>query len=131
MVYATPPGAVGLAFNRDVAKDPEGKAEYAKLTGHAEKANFRAKWAKLKLEEAEAKLDTMQMDKCESHTQETVAVGTYMPFKKIWDQEGTDHDGYVAFRGTQMVHISKLLHPVTWQLYVPDNCNNQAAEANT
>ena len=124
-------GAAGLAFNRDMAKDPESKAEYTKLTGHAEKADFRAKWAKLKLVEAEEKLEAMQMDKCESHTQETVAVGTYLPFKKIWDQEGADHDGYVAFRGTQMVCISKLLHPVTWQMYVPDNHTNLAAKAVT
>jgi hypothetical protein len=96
-----PQGAAGAAFKRDMAKDQEKCAEYRGLVGHAQKANFRAKWAKVKLEEATLQLEQLQMNKCESHTQETVAVGTYLPFKRIWDAEGADQEGYAALRGTQ------------------------------
>jgi hypothetical protein len=100
-VVCHPQGAAGVAFKRDLAKDPDQNAEYRGLSGHAEKAEFRAKWAKVKLEEAELQLQKLQTTKCESHTQETVAVGTYLPFKKIWDMEGSDQEGYAALRGIQ------------------------------
>ena len=107
-----PQGPIGQAFRRDLEKDQELKDKYQGLVGHQEKAAFRKKWASMKIE----KLEKMQLQtESEIHSRETATLGTYLPFKKIWDQEGQDEEGFVAFRGTQMGCISKLLHPIIWQ----------------
>ena len=107
-----PQGPIGKAFRRDLEKDQELKDKYQGLVGHQEKATFRKKWASMKIEQLE--LQQLQT-KSETHSRETATLGTYLPFKKIWDQEGQDEEGFVAFRGTQMGCISKLLHPIIWQ----------------
>jgi hypothetical protein len=68
--------------------------EYKGLIGNAAKEAFRSRWAAAKLKEAESKL---QMLKSECHQQEHSTTGTYLPFKRVWDMEGSDKDGYLAF----------------------------------
>ena len=109
-----PQGPGAQAFRRELENDQELRDEYQGLRGHQSKASFRSKWARAKLEQAELELKQLQT-KSESHSHETATQGTFLPFKKIWDQEGQDEEGFVAFRGTQMGCISKLLHPIIWQ----------------
>jgi hypothetical protein len=84
-------GAVGQSFTRALAKDSELKEAYSILVGHEAKQNFRLNWAKLELREAEKKAI-----KTKSHTKEQKVVGTYMPFRRLWDHEGQDRAGFKA-----------------------------------
>lgn len=103
-----PPGTVGTTFQRDLGKDKELSAKYRGLQGHAQKAEFRLKWAKNKLVEAEMKLE--EMTKTETHSHQEVTTGTYLPFRRVWEMEGQDNEGYLAFRSTNEHHHNCIMY---------------------
>lgn len=88
-------GNVGQCFQRDLKKDPSLKDTYNGLVGHKAKSEFRAKWASMKMESAMS-----LKEKLETTRHKEKVEGTYMSFKRIWDQEGADADGFQAETGT-------------------------------
>jgi hypothetical protein len=74
-------------------------SEYKGLVGRAAKEAFRAKWSETKVENAEVKLATL---KAECHQLEDSTTGTYLPFKRLWESEGSDDAGFQAFWLKQM-----------------------------
>jgi hypothetical protein len=94
MPYAFPcSGTVGHKFRRALASDPEMDKAYKLLVGHEAKAKFRAQWAEVRLD-AERKAR-----KVKEHSQEDSLTGQYVPFKVLWDREGSDLSGYKAPMG--------------------------------
>jgi hypothetical protein len=94
MSYAIPcSGKLGRLFNRVIADDPGEAKAYAKLAGHAEKAAFRQAWARRRLL---AKTTTTTTAKKEVSTHQQRVKGQYVPFKILWDREGSDMAGYKA-----------------------------------
>jgi len=92
-------GFVGQAFARTLKKDGHLKSEYQKLTGHQAKADFRLKWASLELQAAEK-----TAAKSKTHSQEEACIGTYRSFRRIWESEGQDSEGFQAPDGTNLNH---------------------------
>ena len=76
-----------------MAKDSDKAKEYRGLVGRQAKAQFRAKWVAQKLEAAERK-----MNKVQKHVITDQTDGTYLPFKKLWEAEGSDNAGFKACR---------------------------------
>jgi hypothetical protein len=76
------------------------------LQGHAAKAEFRRKWCEAKLEEA--KKAQIQEKR---HTITESTNGSYLSFRKIWEAEGLDEDGFKALQlhqthiGTMRCHV--------------------------
>ena len=85
------PGTCGKIFNRELKNDPSMQNAYSQLVGQQKKQEFRAQWAQQKLEEAQRTCEKIQ-----SHIQEESVVGTYLPFRRIWDMEGGDQAGLEA-----------------------------------
>ena len=86
-------GAMGAKFRRELSKDQQMLEEFKGLCGHEAKAKFRQDWASEKLKRAQKKLEVMKEQSLAS-TEEVH--GIYLPFKKIWEQEGSDMEGYGA-----------------------------------
>ena len=72
-------------------KDTKEALEYRNLVGRKAKAEFRAKWAELKLEAAQKKAVKEQR-----HEMSEYAHAQHTPFKKLWDAEGSDQAGFRA-----------------------------------
>jgi hypothetical protein len=51
---------MGKAFKRDLQADPEKSKQWEGLQGHAQKAEFRKRWAEEKLERAVKSLDMVK-----------------------------------------------------------------------
>jgi hypothetical protein len=66
---------------------------YKLLCGHEAKARFRQDWAEVRLE-AERKARKVQ-----EQSKEESLNGHYVPFKVLWDREGSDVSGYKAPMG--------------------------------
>ena len=92
-------GMAGQSFRRGLQKDKEMQAEYKKLTGHQAKEEFRLKWAELEVQAAER-----ASVKTKTHSQEETCIGTYRPFRRIWEAEGQDSEGFQASDGTNPNH---------------------------
>ena len=92
-------GLAGQSFGRVLKRDKELQAEYKKLTGHQAKEEFRLKWAELEVRAAERK-----SVKTKTHSQEETCIGTYRPFRRIWEAEGQDSEGFQAPDGTNPNH---------------------------
>ena len=92
-------GLAGQSFSRVLKKDKEMQAEYKKLTGHQAKEEFRLKWAELEVRAAER-----ASVKTKTHSQEETCIGTYRPFRRIWEAEGQDSEGFQASDGTNPNH---------------------------
>lgn len=92
-------GLAGQSFGRVLKKDKEMQAEYKKLTGHQAKEEFRLKWAELEVRAAER-----AAVKTKTHSQEETCIGTYRPFRRIWEAEGQDSEGFQAPDGTNPNH---------------------------
>ena len=97
------PGKIASQFTRELGKDAETRKEYEALTSHKDKAEFRSRWAALKLKQCTSKLELM---KTEVHTMDDTSKGTYLPFRRLWEQEGLDKTGFEALLGTRA-------HPIT------------------
>jgi 3-oxoacyl-[acyl-carrier-protein] synthase III len=67
--------------------------DYKKLIGHAAKAEFRRKWCEAKLQEAQ-KLQIQE----KRHTITESTNGSYLSFRKIWEAEGLDEEGFKALQ---------------------------------
>ena len=80
----------GQKFKRDKTTGA-GSDKYKQLTTHKEKELFRADWAKVEL----GKLDTKYSEST-SERVETASLGRYLPFSRIWEEEGKDQEGYEA-----------------------------------
>lgn len=91
-------GMAGQVFHRALKKDKEMQAEYQKLTGNQAKEEFRLKWAELEVRAAER-----SAVKQKTHSQEETCIGTYRPFRRIWEAEGQDSEGFQAPDGTNQV----------------------------
>ena len=89
------PGTLGSHFTRDLKGDPNLAEGYKGAIGREAKAAFREEWCKKKLAIAEKKV-AMQKEQC--HELSDKIVGTYMPFRKLWEAEGLDQDGWMAIR---------------------------------
>ena len=91
-------GTLGKSFARDLKADDDMMQGYKGAVGHAAKAAFREEWCKKKLAEAQRRLE---MQKEQRHELSDQIVGKFMPFRKVWEAEGLDEDGYVAIRGQE------------------------------
>jgi len=91
-----PKGAMAARLRRELIKDQDKALEFKGLVGNEAKAQFRQNWANEKLKAARRKLDLL---KEQSLQQSEEVHGTYLPFRRIWDQEGADMEGYMALRG--------------------------------
>ena len=89
------PGTLGSHFTRDLKGDPNLAEAYKGTIGREAKAAFREEWCKKKLAIAEKKV-AMQKEQC--HELSDKIVGTYMPFRTLWEAEGLDQDGWMAIR---------------------------------
>ena len=82
-------GPMGQQFTREMKKHKESFQEYKGLTGvHAKKA-FRDQWLNKKLEDAKCRVI-----KSQKFTILDEKNGVYISFKRVWDLEGSDMDGY-------------------------------------
>ena len=68
-----------------------GSDKYKQLTTHKERELFRTDWARIELR----KLDTKYFEST-SERVETASLGKYLPFSRIWWEEGKDQEGYEA-----------------------------------
>jgi hypothetical protein len=89
------PGTLGSHFTRDLKADPELAAAYKGAIGREAKAAFREEWCKKKLAIAEKKV---AINKEQRHELSDKITGTYKPFRKLWEAEGLDKEGYMAIR---------------------------------
>ena len=85
-------GTLGSAFNRAHPKGSKQKQAYEACQGKKAKELFRKQWAKLEWDSVQAEFKTLDF---ESHTDGNK--GTYLPFRVVWEREGLDRAGYVAF----------------------------------
>ena len=85
------PGKVGQTWARDIKSNKQLQDDYKHLLGRDAKKAFRMKWRQLKLEAAEKRAIKETKELHEDRT-----VGTYLPFKKVWDAEGSDDAGFQA-----------------------------------
>jgi len=95
---------VGHKFRKALVEDEDMADSYKLLVGHEAKARFRTEWAQVKLD-AERKAM-----KVKERSQEDSLNGLYVPFKVLWDREGSDLSGYKA-------PIPDRLRPYTRPLY--------------
>lgn len=93
-----PKGAMAARLRRELIKDKDKALEFKGLVGNQAKAQFRKNWATEKLKAARRKLELL---KEQSLTASEEVHGTYLPFRRIWDQEGADMEGYMALRGAK------------------------------
>jgi hypothetical protein len=89
------PGTLGSMFNRDIRSDPALAAEYKGVVGREAKAAFREEWCKKKAGVLERKI---KLHKEQRHELTDQIQGTYRPFRKVWEAEGLDKEGYMAIR---------------------------------
>ena len=82
-------GRWGQRFARSA--DGGKSADYKACKSHAEKQQFRANWATVEWNKVKI---TLTEDTREDEVDGKV--GTYMCFKRIWDKEGRDSEGYEA-----------------------------------
>ena len=72
--------------------DPKIKQALKKCKTWEDKRKYRLKWAKKKLKEIQ-KEEYLEKE----HLSETdLREGTYLPFRKLWEAEGLDEEGYQA-----------------------------------
>jgi hypothetical protein len=90
------PGTLGSVFNTDIRSDPALAAEYKGAVGREAKAAFREDWCKKKAAIAERKIN---LHKEQRHELTDQIVGTYKPFRKVWEAEGLDKDGNGSCNG--------------------------------
>ena len=80
----------GQKFKRDKTTGA-GSDKYKQLTTHKEKELFRADWARINLGKLDAKYSESTSERVE-----TASLGRYLPFSRIWEEEGKDQEGYEA-----------------------------------
>jgi hypothetical protein len=100
-------GTLGSIFTRDLKGDKELAEAYKGAIGREAKAAFREDWRRKKVALAEKKV---QMHKEQRHELSDQIVGTYKPFRKLWEAEGLDKEGWMATRVETRKCIRKGLH---------------------
>jgi hypothetical protein len=80
-----------MQFRRALSSDKALADSYRALGSNQSKADFRLKWASLKLADAHK-----TSYKAEKSMEEELKEGRYLPFRKVWDAEGCDMEGYKA-----------------------------------
>ena len=96
------PGAAYARFKRALKKDEDMADLYKKCINNSAKAKFRLDWATSVLDAG-----TLSAVKTKSHIQEESLEGKYLPFKKLWEAEGDDMQGWTAIMGET---IGKPIH---------------------
>lgn len=96
------PGAAAGRFKRAMKKDEDLAELYKKCSNNSAKAKFRLDWATSALAAG-----TKSAVKTQSHIQEESLEGKYLPFKKLWEAEGDDMQGWTAIMGEA---IGKPIH---------------------
>ena len=96
------PGAACARFKRALKKDEDIADLYKKCINNSAKAKFRLDWATSVLDAG-----TKSAVKTKSHIQEESLEGKYLPFKKLWEAEGDDMQGWTAIMGET---IGKPIH---------------------
>ena len=86
-------GPLASQWTRELKADAELKAQYEAQKTTRDKAQFRTRWAQLKLQAANQKLELI---KSEVHTLDESMTGTYLPFRRLWEREGMDKSGFEA-----------------------------------
>ena len=90
-------GRLGQEWSKSSAAKSE---EYRELKGQQLKKEFRAKWAKTKFEQVlQSKTRTTKIK------EEHLKKGRYMSFRRIWEMEGLDDEGFKATKN----HVSSCL----------------------
>ena len=89
------PGTLGSQFTRDLKGDPALAEAYRGTIGREAKSAFREEWCKKKVAMTEKKV---KMQKEQRHELSDTIVGTYLPFRKLWEAEGLDQEGWMAIR---------------------------------
>lgn len=85
-------GSLGQKLTREGQMCPKIKAALKKCKTWEDKRKYRLKWAKKKLKELQ-KEEYLEKE----HLSETdLREGTYLPFRKLWEAEGLDEEGYQA-----------------------------------
>ena len=85
-------GSLGQKWTREGQNDPKIKQALKKCKTWEDKRKYRLKWAKKKLKEIQ-KEEYLEKE----HLSETdLREGTYLPFRKLWEAEGLDEEGYQA-----------------------------------
>ena len=83
--------ALGVAFGRAHPKGSEAGAKYRECKTWEEKQNFRFDWAGDKFETSvQSRIHLKKWQKIDT------TKGTYMPFRKVHENEGLDEDGLRA-----------------------------------
>ena len=98
------PGTLGSQFTRDLKNDSALAGAYKGTIGREAKQKFREDWCKTKLAITEKKI---QMRKEQNHELKDTIVGTYLPFRKLWEAEGLDQEGWMAIRAETCKCIRK------------------------
>ena len=88
---------MGQTFQREMAKQTEAASEYKLLVGQEAKKEWRNKWLVQKLNAAIKK-----SIKKAKFTVTDEKVGSYLPFRRVWEAEGLDADGYRALGRRKM-----------------------------
>lgn len=83
--------AAYVAFGKECAPGSELHKKYNECTNNAQRNEFRLSWAKSKYESV-----TKGKSYKESYNRISAEHGTYLPFYKVWEQEGFDHSGLEA-----------------------------------
>lgn len=91
------PGAACARFKRVLKKDSEMADMYKQCKGNDAKAKFRLDWATSCLAAG-----SKSAVKTSSHVQVESLEGKYLPFKKLWEAEGDDMQGWTAIVGQTM-----------------------------
>ena len=82
-------GSLGQTFSRELKQNSKDEQEYRSLVGHQAKKAWRNKWLEAKLEQA-----TKKQVKATKQSVASELSGQYLPFRKVWEAEGLDSDGY-------------------------------------
>ena len=86
-------GPLGQAFYRAHKKGTPGAQAYSGCKRQAAKAKFRVEWAKTEL-----KLIKDEHTHTEAEEIINSNSGMFLPFRKIWEAEGLDSEGYEAIQ---------------------------------
>ena len=89
-----PTGPLGQAFTRELKQNADDGDQYKALLSHSAKKEWRDKRLQQKLEKA-----TKKYVKTTRESASSALVGTYVSFRKLWEAEGLDKEGYKALWG--------------------------------